>query len=197
MSLSGATNLKGDLNTKIAECAVAIALNPRDARAYRQRGLLLARSLRYDEAMRDLDEALAINPSDAHVHGLRGLIWEKCGNVNRAVAELERAIALAPETSNIYEGHRTRILSEPRPEDGPSASIVRRQPIAGGSFNLLENPFIILGLSEGATAQEVKSAYEDAIEDGIASPEVLLRAQQTLLSPKLRIDAPLRHARLS
>jgi len=31
MSSSGVTDLEGDLNTKIAECAVAIAPNPRDA----------------------------------------------------------------------------------------------------------------------------------------------------------------------
>jgi hypothetical protein len=31
MSSSGATNLEGDLNTKIAECAVAIAPKPGDA----------------------------------------------------------------------------------------------------------------------------------------------------------------------
>ena len=89
MASSGATDpeSESDLSAKIAQCAAAIALNPKDARAYRQRGLLLARARRYDEAMRDLDEALAINPSDAHAHGVRGAVWEKRGNVNQALAD--------------------------------------------------------------------------------------------------------------
>jgi hypothetical protein len=40
-----------------------------------------------------------------------------------------------------------------------------------------------------STAPEIKQAYEDAIEDEIAPADILQRAQQSLLTPKLRIDA--------
>ena len=59
----------------------------------------------------------------------------------------------------------------------------------GSGFNLFLNPFVLLDISQGATAQKIKSAYEDAIEDNAAPAEILLRAQQTLLTPRLRIDA--------
>jgi hypothetical protein len=57
------------------------------------------------------------------------------------------------------------------------------------SFSLLSNPFILLGISPNATPQNIKNAYEDAVEDGIANVEVLRRAQQELLTPRLRIHA--------
>jgi hypothetical protein len=56
-------------------------------------------------------------------------------------------------------------------------------------FDLLANPFILLRVATDASAQTIKEAYEDAIEEARAPAEVLARAQQCLLSPKLRVDA--------
>jgi hypothetical protein len=56
-------------------------------------------------------------------------------------------------------------------------------------FDLLSNPFVLLRVTPHSTAQEIKHAYEDALEEGIAPGDVLQRAQQSLLTPKLRIDA--------
>jgi hypothetical protein len=56
-------------------------------------------------------------------------------------------------------------------------------------FSLLSNPFILLRVTPSSTAVEIKQAYEDAVEDEIAPANVLQRAQQSLLTPKLRIDA--------
>jgi peptidoglycan hydrolase-like protein with peptidoglycan-binding domain len=58
-------------------------------------------------------------------------------------------------------------------------------------FDLLQNPFILLGVTPNATAQEVKRAYEDALEDDTAPLEVLQKAQQAVLTPRLRLDAEL------
>jgi tetratricopeptide (TPR) repeat protein len=142
MSSSGTRDPTGsELNAKLAEFAVAIALNPNDAQAHRNRGLFLARARRYDEAMRDFDAALAINPSDPHAHGLRGLVWEKRGDVKRALSDLEAAIAQAPESAHIYESHRKRLRDEPAlGGDRSKNQKSGRSAVAGGSFNLLENP---------------------------------------------------------
>jgi hypothetical protein len=59
----------------------------------------------------------------------------------------------------------------------------------GGAFDLLQNPFILLRVQPTATAQDIKHAYEDAVEDGIAAIDLLRRAQQELLTPRLRINA--------
>src|SRR5260221_4657387 len=62
------------------------------------------------------------------------------------------------------------------------------EPWASG-FDLLITPFVLLAVSTTATAQEIKQGYEDATEDHIAPVDVLQRAQQLLLSPKLRVEA--------
>jgi hypothetical protein len=59
----------------------------------------------------------------------------------------------------------------------------------GGRFSLLSNPFVLLRISANASAQNIKSAYEDAVEDSILGIDVLQRAQQELLTPRLRINA--------
>jgi hypothetical protein len=57
------------------------------------------------------------------------------------------------------------------------------------SFSLLSNPFILLGISPNTTLQNIKNAYEDAVDDGVANIDVLRRAHQELLTPRLRVNA--------
>jgi len=179
MSSDGtSTELEEDLEAQILECDASISRNPRDAKARRQRGLLKARMHRYDEALKDFDGALRLSPNDAHAHGLRALVWAKKGDRDRALADFDIAIRLAPENAELYRSHRARVLSESH-----------ARPIAGGDFNLLKNPFILLGLPPDAKPGAVKEAYEDAVEDEADEPDVLMRAQQTLLTPRLRIEA--------
>jgi uncharacterized membrane protein (UPF0127 family)/tetratricopeptide (TPR) repeat protein len=176
-----------DLDLKIAERTRAIARNAGDAKAHRDRGLFRARKQDFDGAMVDFDQAIALDPADAHSYGLRGLVWSKQGNSGRAIVDFDKAIALAPANAHVYQAHRDRVAAANPP--GPEGTSVKRPIIAGGEFNLLENPFVVLGVSLTATAQDVKHAYEDALEDGLENEDVLLRAQQTLLTPRLRIDA--------
>lgn len=58
-----------------------------------------------------------------------------------------------------------------------------------GGFNLLLNPFVLLGIAPTATAPDVNRAYEDAVEHGTIEADALRRAQHVLLAPRLRIDA--------
>lgn len=95
-----------DLDQKIAERSRAIALNQNDAKAYRDRGLLLARKREYDLALSDLNKALLLNRNDAHAFGLRGLVWEKKNDSKCALADLEKAIQLDPTNAAIYHSHR-------------------------------------------------------------------------------------------
>ena len=95
-----------DLDQKIADRSRAIALDPNNAKAHRDRGLLYARKREYDLAMSDLNRALLLNPSDAHAFGLRGLVWEKKNDSKRALADLEKAIQLDPVNAAIYRTHR-------------------------------------------------------------------------------------------
>ncbi|MET4524062.1 tetratricopeptide repeat protein [Bradyrhizobium sp. JR18.2] len=167
-----------DFDAEIAELSDAITRNPRDAKAYRRRGLLKARSRRYDEALQDLERTLKLAPDDSHAYGLRALVWEKKGNRDQALRDFDEAIRLAPSDAMLFRSHRDRVLSESR-----------GGPVAGGDFDILKNPFVLLGLPPTAKPAAIKDAYEDAIEDEVDDADVLMRAQQTLLTPRLRIEA--------
>lgn len=176
---SGVTEpAESELDAQIAECSSAISRNPKDAKALRQRGLLRARLRRYDEALQDFDRTLKLTPGDAHAYGLRALVWARKGDRERALRDFDEAIRLAPQNAELYRSHRERVLSE-----------TPRIPIEGGDFNILKNPFVLLGLPPTAKPTAIKEAYEDAIEDGVEDADVLMRAQQTLLTPRLRIEA--------
>jgi tetratricopeptide (TPR) repeat protein len=170
--------VNSDLAAQIAECSEAISKNPRDGKAYRQRGLLKARLRRYDEALHDFERTLKLTPNDAHAYGLRGVVWAKKGERSRALADFDQAIHLAPQNVDLYRSHRDRVLAESS-----------RAPIEGGDFSILKNPFVLLGLPPTAAPAMVKEAYEDAVEDEVDDVDVLMRAQQTLLTPRLRIEA--------
>lgn len=179
MSSGGAKEpVENDLDAEIAELSAAISRNPRDAKAHRRRGLLKARCRRYDEALQDFERTLKLAPDDGHAYGLRALVWAKKGDRDRALRDFDEAIRLAPRDAIIFRSHRDRVLAE---NVGG--------PIAGGDFNLLKNPFVLLGLPPTAKPAAVKEAYEDAIEDEVDDADVLMRAQQTLLTPRLRIEA--------
>jgi tetratricopeptide (TPR) repeat protein len=99
-----------DLDAKIAECSRAIAFNPNDARAYRDRGLFRARKRDFYRAINDFDRAILLDPDDAHSYGLRGLVWETKNDSARAVADFEKAIELDSVNSGVYRSHREKIL---------------------------------------------------------------------------------------
>jgi tetratricopeptide (TPR) repeat protein len=178
---SGGVNelIENDLDVQVVEYTAAISRNPRDAKAHRQRGLLKARLHRYDEALQDFEHTLTLAPSDAHAYGLRALVWAKKGDRARAISDFDEAIRLAPQNAELYRSHRDRLLAE----------TARGGPIAGGDFNILKNPFVLLGLPPTAAPTMVQEAYEDAVEDEVEDADVLLRARQTLLTPRLRIEA--------
>ena len=60
-----------DRDRMIVELGHEIALNPKDATAYRKRGLLFGQNSHYDHAIADFDRVLALNPSDAGASRLK------------------------------------------------------------------------------------------------------------------------------
>jgi len=57
------------------------------------------------------------------------------------------------------------------------------------SFDLLRNPFVLLGLDLAASAKRVSDAFEDAVADGHASELELVTARQAILTPTSRLKA--------
>ena len=59
------------------------------------------------------------------------------------------------------------------------------------SFNILDNPFVLLGVEPSASNREVLDALDDAVVDDPSLEAELTNAKQTLLNPKLRTEAEL------
>jgi tetratricopeptide (TPR) repeat protein len=157
-----------ELDRKIVEFGNAIALNPNNADAYRNRGLIYGRKQDYDRALSDFDSALLLNPNDARAHALRGLVRERKGDGKRAIADFDRAIEIDPAGAGIYRTHRQRILNDAVATTQSSKAGTPAR--VGGRFNLLLNPFVLLNVEPNATAQAIKQATEDALEDGNEPP---------------------------
>ena len=177
-----------EFDSKIAELSRTVKVNPQNAEAFRNRGLLYGRKGEYTSALSDLDRAILLNPNDARAYGFRGLVRQKMGEIAAAIIDLDTAIRLDPDNANIYRAYRDNAAGSQTNGDR-ALNCASAEVYEESGFNLFLNPFVLLNVSPGATAQDIKNAYEDAIEDNVAPAEILLRAQQTLLTPRLRIDA--------
>ena len=92
---------RGDIQGALADLNQAIALNPKFAEAYYNRGLLKDEHLNdLRGAMADYNQAIALTPNDADVYINRGLLKaQKLNHVRGAMADYDRAIALNPKYS--------------------------------------------------------------------------------------------------
>lgn len=74
--------------------ASAIALNPRDARAYLNRGLAFERIDNTEQAIADYTRALELSPRDAKIHYVRGLAYWHQEQTKAALNDLMLAAEL-------------------------------------------------------------------------------------------------------
>lgn len=59
------------------------------------------------------------------------------------------------------------------------------------SFDLLENPFSVLGIEPSASLEKIADAFDDALADGTAPESDLAAAREALVSPRRRTAAEL------
>ncbi|WP_414475829.1 peptidoglycan-binding protein [Microvirga sp. M2] len=57
------------------------------------------------------------------------------------------------------------------------------------AFDLLSNPFALLGVKMTADAREIEDAFGDAVADEVAPEQDLQRARQVLMTPRIRLEA--------
>lgn len=84
---------RGDLDGAIASFDAALALQPKMAAAYLNRGLAYQRQGQLDRALADLDRAIRYAPSARGFYN-RSLIHRQRGNARRADADLDRAVEI-------------------------------------------------------------------------------------------------------
>ena len=83
-----------DFEHAFQDLAKAIAINPKYAAAYNNRGLLFASQNDYTRAIREYDEAIRADPNDAFAFNNRGDAKLKLGDLTGSQMDLARGKAL-------------------------------------------------------------------------------------------------------
>ncbi|MBO4431615.1 MAG: hypothetical protein J5790_09785 [Bacteroidaceae bacterium] len=82
----------------IIQTTQAIAANPSDAAAYKQRAFTLCQMQQYAEAQKDLDTLIdTLHTDDAEVYQLRGTLRMEQGDKIGALSDMRKALDLNPE----------------------------------------------------------------------------------------------------
>ena len=93
---------KGDNETALQHYSSSIALNPRMAVTYSNRGIVYTTEGEYDLAVRDLDRAIELAPHFANAYCGRGIAHLSRGDLENAIQDLDRTIELDPNSATAY-----------------------------------------------------------------------------------------------
>lgn len=88
----------GDVTASLADYDAALAMNPKMAEIYIDRGTALMRAARYEDARTSFNQAVALGGTNTYIAYLnRAMAEEKSGNINGAYQDYKQAVALAPD----------------------------------------------------------------------------------------------------
>lgn len=89
----------------IAQATQAIAANPSNAAAYKQRAVTLCQMQQYDEAEDDLNTLIdTLRTEDAEVYQLRGTLRMNRGDKRGALEDMRHALDLNPQLLDHLNG---------------------------------------------------------------------------------------------
>ncbi len=86
----------------IAAYTKAIEMVPRDARAYKHRGLAHAKLGNVQQAYQDQSKAIELDPQDAVAYNQRGIASFAIGNAPAALKDFTKAMELQPQLAEAY-----------------------------------------------------------------------------------------------
>lgn len=93
---------RNEYDVALADYDVAIQLEPDDAQAYFNRGLVKIELKRYEEALTDFDQAIDLNPNNADAYNNRGGVNTTLENHRAALTDYDEAIRLNPKHLGAY-----------------------------------------------------------------------------------------------
>jgi Flp pilus assembly protein TadD len=119
-----------------------IQLDPEDAEAYRDRGIIHLRAGRrrsryisdrrqrcLDKAITDFTKAIQLAPDDASLYLWRGVAFRAKGQLDEAIADLTEAIRLSPKGPRAYV-ERSRAFKQKGQIDEAEADIAKAERLA-------------------------------------------------------------------
>ncbi len=138
----------------------AVSLNPNYAEAHANRGGVLRRLGRWDEAEAAYGAALALDPRSALTHYNLGLLLGEMGRPAEALAAHDRALALAPDMAAAHS-HRGNVLTALERDEEAMASHGRALALAPEDSQPRHN--LGLSLAHQARFAEAAAAQSQAI----------------------------------
>jgi tetratricopeptide (TPR) repeat protein len=115
---------RGDKETAVRLIDEALAINPRSAPAFSNRGNILKDLRRFADALASYDSALALQPDFADAFNNRGNALRALGRFDDALASYDRAIELRPDYSHAHY-NRGNVLADLKRHDDAIASFDR------------------------------------------------------------------------
>jgi predicted O-linked N-acetylglucosamine transferase (SPINDLY family) len=105
-SNAGVSTVLQDGDLQIADRAVA--LNPRDYSAHVNRGSIMRKLMKFDDALASYEQAVLIKPDHPETYFYRGVVLHQIGRYEEALESYEKAIQLAPAGSLPYVAYSSR-----------------------------------------------------------------------------------------
>ena len=150
---------KGDLDRAIADFNEAIRLDPdpKDARAYNNRGHAWRNKGDLDRAIADYSEAIRLDPKFARAYYNRGFAWRDKGDLDRAIADYTEAIRLDPKNAAYY---RSRGYAYFHKGDftASAADLLRATDLADNAYGMLFRYLARVRLEQDGAAELCASA---------------------------------------
>ena len=119
----------GDLDAALDECRVALKLEPNNAQALLQHGIVLMAKQDGHAAATALMEAILLNPKLTHAHYSLGSVQYGLGNVKAAIHSYRRAIELQPNFPDAR--YRLALLLKLTNRDQEAAQFMEEAAIGG------------------------------------------------------------------
>lgn len=95
----------------------AIALQPHSPEAYVKRGVILAKQMRYEDAIASFNNAIQIKPGIPHAYNSRGNSLQAVRRFEEAIESYDQAIALKPDYALAYVNRGNALQSLKRDEE--------------------------------------------------------------------------------